>query len=249
MKKYFFYITGVLLLALGILSCDKNDDSHTEGSDAKFLLTEHWINGNIAGKFEYDNQNRRIRYNNGTGMIEYSYNAKGFLAATVYKEQGMLTHREDYTYGTDNKPVSMTISNPNDEDFIESDVSYTYSENKIVETHTPRENGGSVTINSYQFNGEGNLVELTTQIGAYESVTTWSEYDKKVGAALHGDPYYWKNSKNNALKFNVFSGTFSLEQKWEYTYNNNGYPVKAFVYNNGSDEIAEEHIFTYMPAK
>jgi hypothetical protein len=81
------------------------------------------------------------------------------------------------------------------------------------------------------------------------STSSWAEFDNKPSAAIHGDPYHWKNSKNNAQRFRVASAVYNLDQKWAYTYNAEGYPIKALIYNNGADDVAEEHVFSYKKAK
>ncbi|WP_157986548.1 hypothetical protein [Chitinophaga alhagiae] len=260
MRKHLYYFMGVMLWAFSFSSCSKKDKCDPEdrdspcyaggGAGVKLLLTEDKVNGEVLAKFEYDSQNRRTRYILGSGTIEYSYNGKGFLSATVYKDlTGKITHREDYTYGSDDKPVSMVINDLNDKDNIPIDVQYTYSRNKIIETSIPRRAGAAITTNTYLFNEQGNLTDVITVTGGVESTNSWAEFDDKPSAAVHGDPYYWKNSKNNAQRFRVTSSVFNLEQKWVYTYNAEGYPIKALIYNNGAEDVAEEHVFSYKPAK
>lgn len=260
MRKHIFHLIAAGLLAFSISSCIEEDDCGPEdknspcyasaGSGTKLLLSEHSLNGDVLARLEYDDQNRRIRYLLESGPIEYSYNAEGLLSVTVYKDQsGKVTHREDYTYGQDTNPVSMVISSPGRNDDIPIDVQYTYLNNKIVATSIPRHEGADIWTNTYLFNEQGNLTDVITTAGGMESTNSWSEFDDTPSVAIHGDPYYWRNSKNNAQRFQVTSSAFSLDQKWVYTYNKEGYPIKALVYNNGSTNVAEEHVFTYQEAK
>jgi YD repeat-containing protein len=259
MRKQIFYFIGAMLLAFSFSSCGKSDNCdpndkdspcYANGAGVKLLLIEQKINGEIVGQFDYDNQNRRIRYTLATGLIEYSYNAKGLLSVAVYKDlTGKVTQRDDFTYGSDDKPISMVISFPNRPYDAPTNVTYTYTNNKIVETSIPQEPGGQVSTNTFLFNVKGNLTDLITATGGQEFTTSWSEFDDKSSAALQGDPYHWKNSKNNAQRFQITSQIFSIDQKWVYTYNKESYPVKALVYNNGSTIVSEEHIFTYKASK
>lgn len=259
MRKHIFYLIAAGLLAFSFSSCSKNGECDPEdkespcyagpGPDAKLLLTEQRINGE-AFKFEYDDKNRRTRYILTSGTIEYSYNAKGYLSAVINKDpSGKIMERDDYTYGSDEKPISSVMSNPNDKDDIPVDVQYTYSKNKIIATFIPRRDNGANSTNTFLFNDQGNLTAIITSMGGMESTTSLSEFDNKPSAAINGDPFYWKNAKNNAQRFQVTSPIYNLDQKWVYTYNSQGYPTKALVYNNGSKEVAEEHIFTYKAAK
>ena len=260
MRKHIVYFIGALLLAFSFSSCSKKDTCDPNdkdspcytgiGSGIKLLLTEQKINGKVVVRFEYDDQNRRIRDIYETGPIEYSYNAKGLLSVTVYKDEtGKVTQREDYTYGSDNNPVSMVISIPSRNDDIPIDVQYTYSKNKIIATSIPRHPDGNITTNTFLFNEQGNLTSVITAMEGQQSINSWSEFDKKTAAAIQGDPYYWRNSKNNAQRFQATSSVYNLDQKWVYTYNTQGYPIKALVYNDGSKDVAEEHIFSYKDAK
>ena len=259
MRKHIYYFIGAMLLVFSFFSCSKKDNCDPTdrespcytgvGAGSKLLLTEHKVNAETLAKFEYDSQNRRTRYILKSGTIEYSYNAKGLLSA-IYKDiTGKITQREDYTYAADDKPVSMVISDPNNKDDIPVDVQYTYSKNKIIETSMPRRTGADVTTNTFLFNEQGNLTDIITVMNGVEFTNSWSEFDDKPSTALHGDPYYWKNSKNNAQRFRVTSSAYNLDQKWIYTYNAEGYPIKALIYNNGSEDVAEEHVFSYKTAR
>lgn len=260
MKKHIFYLFGAIILAFNISSCSKDEPCDPEdkesscyavaGANGKLLLTEHILNGEILARLDYDDKNKRIRYTLDSGTIEYTYNATGLLSATIYKDvSGKITHREDYTYGSNDKPVSMVISSPGQKNDIPIDVQYTYSKNKILETHVPRHKDGHVSTNTFLFNDQGNLTDIITTITGIESTNSWSEFDDKTSTAIVGDPYYWKNSKNNAQRFQVRSSVYNLDQKWVFTYNTEGYPIKALVYNNGSTIVAEEHLFNYKTAK
>lgn len=260
MRKHIYYLIGTMLLVFSFFSCSKKDNCDPGdrespcytgiGAGSKLLLTEHTVNDEVLAKFEYDSQNRRTRYILKSGTIEYSYNAKGLLSATIYKDAtGKVTQREDYTYASDDKPVSMVISDLNDKDDIPIDVQYTYSKNKIIETSIPRRAGADITTNTFLFNEQGNLTDIITVMAGTESTSSWTEFDNKPSVAMHGDPYYWKNSKNNAQRFRVTSAVYTLDQKWVYTYNAEGYPTKALIYNNGSEDVAEEHVFTYKTTR
>lgn len=259
MRKHTFYIIAATLLAFSFSSCSKKNECDPEdkespcyvgpGPDAKLLLTEHSINGEVF-KFEYDDKNRRTRYILSTGTIEYSYNPKGYLSAVIYKDKsGKITVREDYTYGSDHKPISSVTSSPNDKNDIPIDVRYTYSKNKIITTFIPRQKEREIYTHTFLFNDQENLTSIITVMGGMESITSFSEFDNKPSSAINGDPFYWKNAKNNAQRFQVTSSVYNLDQKWVYTYNSQGYPNKALIYNNGSKVAAEEHIFIYKVAK
>ncbi len=259
MRRKFFYQISTLVLIWVLVGCsksnncdpnDENSKCYQGGSSAKLLLTEQKTNGQAVARYEYDKHNRRILYTLSTGKIEYTYNNQGGLAIALHKDAaGTIIQKEEFSYGTDGRPNSLTISFPNTPNGAPIVASYKYSERKIVETSVPQASGGAVTTNTYSFDTQGNLITLSTVASGQEVLTTWSDFDDKNIPTRQGDPWPWKLSKNNAQQFKVSATNFNLTQRWEYTYNEEAYPIKALVYVNGANQPSEEHTFTYKKAK
>jgi hypothetical protein len=265
MKRHVFYGMGILLMAFIVSSCKKEKDCDPEDEESpcyasvtgELLLTEQKTNGKASARYEYDDQNRRTHYHSfdedgvQAGTITYTYNGDGNISVVTYKSGGgAISHRETFTYAQGDKPVSMVADNPSRDDEVMIDYQYVFSDKKLVETAIPRHDDGEVFVNTYAFDGEGNLLSARfTSGGQLIGLNEWSDFDDKPAAGINGSPFRWKNSVNNAQRFKVTSSVFNLDQVWRYTYNSGGHPVKAEVFNTGSDVLVEEHVFTYMPAK
>ena len=80
------------------------------------------------------------------------------------------------------------------------------------------------------------------------SVTESSDYDNKNGI-FASYPWWWKMSAvNNAQAVKITVAGQVTDRIYKYTYNDAGYPVKAEVYNRGSDVVVETLEFIYKKA-
>lgn len=266
----------MFLAAVALASCSKNDepcDPNDEESSCyagpsgisegnKLLLIEQKINGKTIGKFEYDAQNRMIRnYPYGADglnktIISYTYNANGLLSVTNHTNQdGEIITREEYTYNSGNKPVSMIQTTPNRTDTPPIDWQFTYSNNLLTsESAIPREKDALIITMLYTYDSEGNLLSWE-QRADEEWLTTieYGDYDDKIFIGKYGNPYFWKAANSNSSnpqteKITSQNTNANKDLIIKYSYNDSGYPVKAEVYNRAVDNVVETREYLYKKA-
>lgn len=267
MRTHIFYLTVAILLAFSFSSCSKEDDCNPEDSDSpcyignsggnKMLLTEEKVNGQTQLSFEYDGYNRMSVYHisskDGSGVhtARFTYNDKGLLTAVTHSQAGQHQYLEEYSYGSGDKPISGLWTFP---DNIVS-LQYNYEKNTVTEKSF-NTNGEQLGHNTYYFDNKGeNIVKIVISgEGLVLTTHEYGDYDDKY-YRFTNYPWNWKSrSGNNPKSYKLTAqgaagGGAVLDQIWKYTYNAAGYPVKAEIYNSGSDVIAETRTYNYIPAK
>lgn len=239
----------LLLIAVVFISCAKNDGGEAinpdTGSDnglsGELLLVEEKKNGQTLLKFEYDERNRAIVMHitaEPSGEIfttTFTYDDRDRLIA-VDRLDGEAYLHESYTYeGDDDRPAAGAWTGADDAVVL---VQYAYAENTVIETLSHE--GGTQTF-TYTFDAKGN--QATALIGP--ALQEYGDYDDKKSTYTNY-PWAWKvNYVNNPGYVKI--GTI-IDQIWEYTYNEAGYPVSAKVYNRGSEEVVETHEYRYKKA-
>ncbi|MCT1526879.1 hypothetical protein [Sphingobacterium hotanense] len=253
----------LLFIAVALASCSKDDDCEPEdenspcyagvGSGDRLLLTEEKTNGKTEMRFEYNDQNqvvvRHVHGIEGSVTTEnFTYNGNK-MTNVQRKTDGQFVMNEVYTYGTSDRPVSAIFTYP---DFV-ANVLYEYVNNTVIEkVYTPE---GILSTNSYTFDSKGeNIVKAEiTAGGLLLSTLEYGDYDDKH-FRLTEYPWKWKtHSTNNARSqtltaIGVEGGEISRDDIWKYTYNAAGYPIKAEVYDRGTDELLETRVYTYKKA-
>ena len=236
-------------------NCDPNDETSPcyagVPAGAQLLLVETRKNGITELKFDYDAQNRIIK--------RYIYAEEGGLHTEhhTYKDKKLITVRrmagedlvmgEEYFYGTGDKPISAVLTNNKNE--IDVNVTYSYSGSDVTETSYDTE-GNLLGTNTYTFDEKGNpLMRKTGSLG-HSLVEILGDYDNNP-YAFTNHPWAWKTGSTNNPR--SYSRTLegmdvpgaNVDQVWEYTYNDAGYPIKAEVFDRESDALVETHTFIY----
>lgn len=242
----------MLWAAAALASCTKdNDINPDDGTSGDFLMVEEKVNGQTVHSFEYDGDNqltiRRIHAMDGSvAQTQFSYD-KGLMIGASHSSGGEHIYTEQYTYDSEDKVIS-GIWNYNDGAVT---IQYNYSGNTVSEIAF-NEEGEEISHNSYTFDNSGkNITEIVFAVqGLIESTQKYGDYDDKY-YRYTAYPWPWKlRSSNNAKSYKLTNALgFTLDQIWEYTYNDAGYPVKAEVYDRESKELVETREFSYIPAK
>lgn len=269
--KASIHILWLCFIAAAFASCAKDDNNCDPddkespcyavgpGGGSKFLLVEAKTNGKTSAVYEYDNQNRAtvIKVYSPEGALEltttYTYQNHGFPSVVQAKNKDGKIAMEEYTFGSDGKPVSMVLHAPGDSKDIPLDYQFSYSNNKLVETIIAREEEPSIYVNTYTYDGNGNLLSIEYSVdGQWGATVEQGNFDDKIAVGLHGNPLAWKfPGANNHQTLKATSAILGVttDQTWKYTYDNAGYPLTAEIYDSGSDVAAETHTYHYKPAK
>lgn len=267
MKKTLNKIAWLCCAVIALTSCSKDDDCDANDERSacyvgladreQLLLTEERVNGRTELTFEYDERNRlsvyQIHSKDGSGVhtARFSYNSKDLMTGVVHSNSNGTQYREDYVYGSGDRPISGTWTFP---DYI-STIQYSYNKNTTTETVFSSK-GELLAVNTYEFDEKGENIQTIVIAGAevWQSTQKYGDYDDKH-YRFTNYPWRWKtNSMNNAESHTLISngpgGTaVVLDQIWKYTYNQAGYPIKADLYNRGNDEIVEIREYSYIKAK
>ncbi|SFS89612.1 hypothetical protein [Sphingobacterium wenxiniae] len=235
--------------------CDPNDEESPcyAGPSAvspgdKLLLVEWKVNGKIIETYQYNTQNllTDVRNPETGGGFDLTRDNTGKLIRLDHLAAGGNVHlREEYSYGgTGDKPVSGILYSPNDNNDPLT-IRYTYSQNTVTQTFIDEDDGGTVT-NTYTFDNKGNLINAN--LVTTGSIIENGNYDDKNGN-LASQPWPWKFSAvNNPQAIKTTSPGWVTDQIYKYTYNQAGYPMKAEVYNRGSDVAVQTHEYFYKKA-
>lgn len=249
----------MFFVGLTLAGCSKEDDTNPgeNGSGEQLLVTEFKNNGVLAGRYEFDDQNRMIAF--------HTYNEAGKPAATViytYDENNRLdlvtnklgdgtvvsTVKHAYS-GTDNKPVSAITTNYAG-DVVVWNTAYSYTKNQLTETITPP-SPSPESVTTYTYNANGDLISVKADLGGiWAGTTEYGDYDDKNSPSMLGNPYEWKiPSRHNwrSVKTTQASGV-TQDQFYKYTYNDAGYPVKAEVHDRATGNLIETHEYSYRKA-
>ncbi|TYR38442.1 hypothetical protein FXV77_03960 [Sphingobacterium phlebotomi] len=247
----------LFMVAVALGSCTRNDDINPDGDlPGDLLLTESKVDGELRARYDYDAQNRLVKlytHHNAEApqtTIAYIYNNNGHLTwVEMVNSDGESEYNETYTYENGNHPVSSkTVFGQDIENAIIT--TYTYAENKVVETaNIP---GGYTSEITYTTDEKGNLLSIeTSSQEQWVSTTLFGDYDNKHAAGRGRNPYSWKfNSPNNhqSEKTTASYDTGNRDRILKYTYNNHGYPTKMEVYNREDNSLVETHTYTYKAA-
>ncbi|WP_118195501.1 hypothetical protein [Albibacterium indicum] len=254
------------LLVLTIVSCAKDDDlcdpndeqspCYAEvASGDNLLLTEYRLNDVLTAKYVYNDENRVIAMypydENGVNDTEilYTYNQKYQLVLTTYNRNGYIFLRDEYTYGDGNQPISLRQFDPGNPDFNPVLSQFTYTKNKTVIT------GNSGLELTYTFDDNGNLLTntQTTVDGQLLTTLEWGDFDDKKGATSNHHQFAWiaGRATNNPRSERITSlvTAANIDRTVKYTYNKAGYPIKAEVYDRGTDNLVETREYIYVKAK
>lgn len=262
MKKY-FYILSALFLTVTLGACSK-DKEHCDPDDEespcyvglavgdKLLLTEEKTNGKSEMRFEYNDQNKVIvRYVHGVdgSVATENFTYSGDHATKVERRSdGQLVMSEEYYYGSGDKPTTGVLKDNKGE--IIANVIYAYSEQTVTETSFNME-GEQIGSHTYTFDSSGkNIIKTVIRIQNLPlSTLEYGDYDDKP-CRYTNYPWMWKlGSMNNARSHSLITGSsVTRNDRWEYTYNQAGYPIKAEVYDRATDELLETRVFTYKKA-
>lgn len=267
MKTKMLKVVCICLITLASTSCSKNNDCDPEDEDSpcyagpfgnsKQLLIEEKTNGKTEMRFEYNDRNLvSVRFVHGVdGNVtreDFTYN--GDIPIKVERRSnGQLVMSEEYLYDNSKKPTSAIQKNNKGENL--SNIRYTYSGNNVTEALFDRE-GKSIGVNTYTFDNTGkNIIKQVLNLQNISLVTIeYSDYDEKP-CRYTNYPWAWKvgsvnNARSQSLTSQVEGGVVATRNdRWKYTYNASGYPVKAEVYDKKTDALIEIREFTYRPAK
>lgn len=250
MKTTIHKTLWMLMIATAFVSCAKNDgdtiDPETDPDEelsGELLLIEEKVNGQTLFKFEYDDRNRvvlqRITTDGSDVVHLFTYDDQDRLIAVDRKDDHVFLS-ESYAYeGADDVPAGgVWTYYEEDGDNHAIPVQYTYTNNTVIETFLHEE---TVQTFTFTFDAKGNMTTAQIETGFQE----YGDYDDKKSCYTHY-PWAWKHGYVNNAR-SIKTGNI-IDQVWEFTYNEAGYPVSANVYNHGSDEVVETHEYRYQPA-
>ena len=241
----------MLIIAAALISCTKNDgntvDPETDPDkerSGELLLIEEKVNGQTLFTFEYDDRNhvvvQRITTDGSEVIHSFTYDERGRLIA-VDRKDDIIFMNESYAYeGNDDKPIGGIWTNHGKNgDDVALPVQYTYpNDHTVIETVFHEE---TVQTFTYTFDDKGN--QLTANLDG--ALLEYNQYDDKKSCYSHY-PWEWKiHHVNNARSVKIGE---MIDQVWEFTYNDAGYPETAKMYNRGSDVVVETHEFRYKQA-
>ncbi|MGV3685764.1 MAG: hypothetical protein ACO1NS_09075 [Daejeonella sp.] len=255
----------LLFIAIASTSCSKDkencDPSDEEsrcyagvGAANKLLLTEEKTNGKTELQFEYNDRNqvvlRHVHGIDGSITSENLTYTGDKLTKMERKSNGQLVMSEEYSYGTADKPTAAVLKD--NKGRVNVNIIYAYSGKRVTETSFDTD-GNQLGINTYTFDGKGN--QLTRQIAmSGNSVNeTLGDYDDKPNRYTNY-PWTWKvgsvnNERSYSQSVQIPGGAVSTRNlRWEYEYNEAGYPSKAEVYDKASNTLVETRTFTYKQA-
>lgn len=250
-------ILGLIFMLAALTSCSKdgNNDSALDGD--KLILTESRVDGELRSRYDYSAQNRLVKLytHNDAGVhqttVTYIYDNKGRLTmAEMVNVEGENEYTEMFTYGESDRPISSRTTFGSDH--IENAIikTYTYAQNKVVETSDIP--GGYTSETTHTTDDKGNLVSIeTTSEGQWVSTALFGDYDSKHAAGSIGNPYSWSsNSPNNhqSEKVTTSYDAGNRERILKYTYNTNGYPTKMEIYNREDNALVETFTYSYRAA-
>jgi len=242
----------LLLAAMALTGCKKDDDINPDGSGSgDLLLVEEKVNGQTQLTYEYDERNRAIVWtqyvNGGIHTIHsFTYDNNDRMIGQERRHNGQVFLKESYSYESGERPVSGVwtyIGNDGEVSSV-SQVQYTYQQNTVTETVYVEDVG--TIINSYVFDSKGNSIQH--KIG--QGTVDFGDFDGKSGGyARH--PWSWKTKQiSNYQSVKTTSGGIVLSNHvYKYTYNDVGYPVKAEVYDRATEDLIETHEYAYKKAK
>lgn len=265
MKKGIFILLASVGLAAGSCSKDSKDcDPHDQESacyaglpgEHKFLLIEEKRNGKTELAFEYDDLNRVVAYSiypREAGEIEskqLTYNPDNQLMTVEHSSGGQYLYREEYTYGPAGTPTSAVWKY----DDATVSIQYGYTSNTVTETAI-NEDGEIIGLNTYSFDNKGNPSKTVLTTGSITlSTQEFGDYDSRPYRYTNY-PWSWKlKSLNNARAYKLTAtppgaSPIIIDEKWEFNYNDAGYPVEAKVYDRISNDLVETRTFTYKSAR
>ncbi|QBR13429.1 hypothetical protein [Sphingobacterium sp. CZ-2] len=256
----------IFFIAVTMMSCSKGEDCDPNDEQSpcysgivqgnQLLLVEEKVNGVTDISFLYNEENQittyRIHPKDGVGesTAVFTYNDKGNMISATHSHAGKHVYREDYAYGTDDKPVSGTWTYPHGV----VNLHFEYTNNMVLEKISAL-NGQGYALNKYTFDSKGeNLLrtELNTD-GTLLSIMEFSDFDDK-NYRMTGFPWKWKtysinNAKSQKLTGAGVAGTsIFLDHIWKYTYNDSGYPTKAEIYDRATNKLVETREYIYKKA-
>lgn len=231
--------------------CDPNDRESScyggTGGPDEWLLVEFKRDGETEIRFEYDGENRIkkrfIHANDGSLHTEtFTYDALNRMTGSVAEVGGQTYLVEEYFYtGADLRPVRGHQHTPGTDH--EVNIHYTYTGLSVIETSVSTD-GDVTTVFTYDFDSKGNIIRSI--IG--EAVFEYGDYDEKKHAWTHY-PWSWKaRSTNNPRSVKLMAGAASYDQIWKYTYNSDGHPTQAEVFDRATQSLIERNTYIYKRA-
>lgn len=260
MKKdlKFMFLAVALILAAGCSkeadNCDPNDENSPcfEGgfNSGKLLLTKSEVVGKNVTHYVYDNLNRIIRITNTEGMSQdLSYNGKGQLSKMVVKMNGDVVLETTNLYASGDKPTGTLSVSPLFDSELHSTI--TYTSHSVTTLQWSSDEPEAVIETQYLFDDNRNLIGMIASHNGEE--VEWadmSDFDDKHTPTAHSSPTSYLNSMNNHRRVQGHHKVGGArDYTWEYTYNKQGYPIKAVSYETGSSAVHETYLYTYKVAK
>lgn len=251
----------ILFLAVFALASCTKDDEHCDpnneespcyagSSDGMLLLVEE-KQSDFTYKYTYDERNRMIRWDisvsDGSGSWHFTYDADDRLVALDRRdESGTFILRDTYTYGSDNRPISGTSGPPNNENIVQ--IQFVYAQNTIIETHSIEGEIGNVF--TYTYDDRDNLLSLQNQSANESSnfLFEFGDYDDKPYPHQKFPSYRVPASINNYQSYRSTTANGVQDHRYEYIYNESGYPVKAKIYDRQTGVLVATREYTYKKA-
>lgn len=258
-------IVWFLFMATALTSCSKDDetcDTHDEdspcyiGSGADgLLLIEEKTNDKTELQFDYNDQNqvilKRVHDIDGNITSEYFTYNDDKLTKLERKSNAELVMTEEYFYGTEGKPMTAVLKDGKGK--VSVNIIYSYSGKNVTETSFDTD-GNQIGINTYTFDDKGNQLTRQITVVGNTMTETLGDYDDKPNRYTNY-PWIWKvgsvnNERSYSQSVQLPSGAVSTRNlRWEYVYNQVGYPTTAEVYDKDSNTLLETRTYTYKKLK
>ncbi|WP_341217067.1 hypothetical protein [uncultured Wocania sp.] len=217
----------VLILTILIFSCNSDSNDVKEEEDETFYRLTKTIEKDKDGNIEE--------------TVNYEFNKKGQLIKYISIDKGV-TYISEITY-SDDKPISVSRSHANTITYTYNDdliIGMSVIEDNILFTHEYSYNASSELILDKQYNDDvfcceesyeyinGNRLKSVSNQGGISNY----EYDNKKNPKTAYIPVQLIRiddypSKNNIININS-------EKRFDYEYNNEGFPTKLNGYFNGN---------------
>lgn len=187
---------------------------------------------------------------------EYEYNENGLLNKHVETETSGGTTTWILYYNSNNTIDYLTINGVqkifiytggliSSDTFIEDGVLYTHfytynSSNQLIKEEQSQNGGGLEPSQTYVYDGNGNISNMTYNVGIPSESTTTYTYDNMK------NPFRLAYSTNLSRIYNIGMNNIVSEgssETFTYEYNSDNYPNKKDVFYNGT--LTETIEYTY----
>lgn len=256
------------VIAISLLSCSKKNDvipPKEENQTETKLLIDSVITDNdgyiTIQKIKYDNLNRMtemtyhnvVENGNLPAKYIYTYDVRGNLIRSEFTLEGGSTIAYEYTY-KDDLPIHIKLSQQGQVHMYDITVQNNQETGYKAKTLTgevstaaytyENQNLASAYYESFSSTGaKTSTISFSEEYGTHKSPYLYSGYK----LLLPGAPQY--AGKNELLKESILYNGDKTSNTYQYTYNKQGYPVKAQLTSISSTNSNSTITYKYINAR